>query len=167
MARKSFFLLFSLGFFMTLAAQDSLQIATLQAEIDAQIWKPFAESYQELDADKFNALHTDDVLRGGPWGLRIGAEYKESIQKNYANDRKRGAKQRIQFRFEHRVTRPEVSYEVGYYKVEVERDGKQSQFYGQFHVVIRKIDGKWKIVQDWDADKINGEEVSEKHFLGQ
>ena len=164
MVRISCLLLMLTGFSQTVTAQDTLKITALQAEIDAQVWKPFAEAYKDLDGEKFNALHTDDVLRGGPWGLRIGEEYKESILKNYAADRAKGVKRSIAFRFEYRVTRPEVSYEVGYYKVDQERDGKQAQFYGQFHVVIRKVDGVWKIVQDWDADKLNGVEITEEHF---
>ncbi len=39
-----------------------------------------------------------------------------------------------------------------------------SSIYGQFHIVLKKIDGNWKITQDWDTDKINGKKLSEEDF---
>ena len=40
------------------------------------------------------------------------------------------------------------------------RGEKARENYGRFHCVIKKIDGVWKIAQDWDDDEINGRKVS-------
>ena len=113
------------------------------------------------DAEKFNSVHTDDVIRATPWGLRIGVEYKNRNRENMAKDKAQGVKRTIALWFEHRVTSDNLSYEVGYYKVRHQKPGEDpKEFYGRFHCVIKKIKGVWKIAQDWDDDEINGHKVS-------
>lgn len=137
-----------------------------QREIDAQIWLPFIQTYNAFDGEAFNALHTKDVLRAGPWGIRLGEEYYEANLKNSANAKAAGMERSIAFRFEHRVARENVAYEVGYYRVRSRRNGEEQTFIGRFDVVLRKVDGIWKIAQDWDVDEINGCKLTEADFLG-
>ncbi len=143
---------------ITTIAQNEQEV--FQQEIDTQVWKPFCEAYAELDAEKFNSVHTDDVIRATPWGLRIGDEYKERNRKSMAKNKKEGEKRTIELWFEHRVTNPDLSYEVGYYKVISQNPGKEpKEYYGRFHCVIKKVNGIWKIAQDWDDGEINGHKV--------
>ena len=111
------------------------------------------------------AIHSDDMLRGGPNGLRDGAAYKERINTYYPKNKERGDVRSIAFTFEYRVHESDKAYEVGYYRVISKREGKENISYGQFHVVLNKINDEWKIVQDWDADKIAGVKVGEEHFM--
>ncbi len=139
--------------------------AAIQKEIDEQLWKPFIESWGNFDAEKFNDLHTDDVLRASAWSLRIGSEYKDRNKERFAQNLADKRKRSIQFWFEHRKTNPTLSYEVGYYKVIASKPGEdESYHYARFHVVIKKVDGKWKIAQDWDTNNINGVAVTEADF---
>jgi len=160
--KKLVFVGFLLFAFQSVAQNDELKI---HEEINLKIWKPFCESYASLDAKTFNALHTDDVIRATPWGIRVGKEYKNRNIERFQADKEKGTNRTIELWFEHRKTTPEVSYEVGYYKVTYKNDGKKKYSYGRFHVVIKKINGSWKIAQDWDTDKINGIEVTEKDWL--
>lgn len=137
-----------------------------QQEIDEQVWLPFIETYNAFDAEGFNALHTEDVLRAGPWGILLGDEYRENIRKNTARAKSAGDQRSIAFRFEHRVARENVAYEVGYYRVKAKRNGEAETFIGRFDVVLRKVDGIWKIAQDWDVDEINGRKLTEADFVG-
>lgn len=143
------------------AQQDSL----LQAEIDQQVWRPFISSYQNFDAAAFNQLHTDDVLRASPWGLHTGANYLDKNLEHFTKNKASGNTQRIAFTFEYRIHQSEMAYEVGYYRITSIRDDKKQVGFGQFHVVLKKINGVWKIAQDWDAGTINGTQITEADFL--
>ena len=58
-----------------------------------------------------------------------------------------------------------TSYDVGFYRVGVTAtSGQTDYFYGQFHIVLNKIDGHWKIVQDWDTSSIGGRPITAKDF---
>ena len=135
-------------------------------EIDEQVWKPFIEAYNKFDANKFNELHSDDVLRVNVWGIKVGNEYKESVSSKYAESKARGDKRSIQLWFEHRLVKTNnIAYEVGYYKINSIREGEERQSYGRFHVVLKKKDNHWKIIQDWDTNQINGHFITEEDFL--
>ncbi|MGB3151587.1 MAG: hypothetical protein WBB27_13090, partial [Maribacter sp.] len=54
------------------------------------------------------------------------------------------------------------------YRIETVYIGKESTYnYGQFHIVIQKIAGHWKIIQDWDTTIINGNKITEEDFQKQ
>ena len=36
--------------------------------------------------------------------------------------------------------------------------------FGQFHIVLKKIDGHWKITQDWDTSTIAGKPITAEVF---
>ena len=141
--------------------QDSLT----RQQIDDQIWRPFIQHYESLDAESFITLHTSDMLRGGPWGLRTGAEYFAGMRQGWPKQKAAGKMRDIDFTFEYQVSGNEVAYEVGYYRVIEKKGAEERVYFGQFHVVLRKVDGIWKIAQNWDADEINGQPVTEKDFL--
>ena len=88
---------------------------------------------------------------------------KSSILKWFGNDNR--SKRTIDFSFDQRFNKGDTAYEVGYYKVSMHKDGEVDRvFLGRFHVVLKKIDGEWKITQDWDSDKINGKEITAADF---
>ncbi len=137
----------------------------LQKEIDDQIWYPFINAYNNWNAEAFNSIHDKDMLRGSPWGLKTGEEYFKRNLERFEKGKSSGNERNISFTFECRVHEKDMAYEVGYYKLIDKREDKENVYYGQFHVVLEKINGKWKIVQDWDMDKLNGEKIGEEHFM--
>lgn len=156
------FLLFCTSITIQLNAQADA--ASWQAEIDQEIWLPFTIAYKNYDGEAFNTLHSDDVLRVSPWGIRKGADYKKSNLEGYRKNKAAGNKREIFFWLEHRQTTSDLSYEVGYYKVSISSKEGTRDHYARFHVLIRKIDGQWKITQDWDTNSINGHKVTAKDF---
>ena len=155
-------LLFSFLIFNPLYTQSD---SILQKEIDRQIWYPFIKAYNGWDAAAFNAIHDRDLLRGSPWGLKTGEEYFKRNIERFEKSKSAGHERMISFTFEYRVINKEMAYEVGYYKLISKKDGEENIYYGQFHVISKKINGQWKIVQDWDMDKLNGEKIGEVHFM--
>ncbi|MEL6537341.1 MAG: nuclear transport factor 2 family protein [Bacteroidota bacterium] len=154
------FTLFPLSFAFGQESADSLAIA--QA-VNEQIWYPFQKAWAARDAEGFNALHADDVVRAGSWGIRVGAEYKENNQRAFASPNPEP--RIIDFSFAMREFHPLVAYEVGYYRITMmPKDGPERVYYGYFHVVLRQQDGVWKIAQDWDADEVGGHKIGAEEF---
>ena len=152
-------LVFQLGF-----SQRYEHDASIELEVNEQVWKPFKQAFEDRDWERFNALHTDDVMRISTWsGIRIGEEYKNTIKESYQRVTQR--KTFIDFRMEHRIYDEKVGFEVGYYRIIYEEPGKDRQFsYARFQVVLKKVEGVWKIAQDWDIDMINGVKVTKADF---
>lgn len=154
-------------FFILISQSANAQKDSLTEKINREVWYPFLEYYGAFDAESFRTIHTKDVLRGGPWGIRVGEEYLGRNEISWEKRKADGWTRDISFTFEHRVIGDGNAYEVGYYKVvnKNEKTEEMKIFYGQFHVVLTEIDGKWLIAQDWDADVVNGHEVGEMDFL--
>ena len=71
----------------------------------------------------------------------------------------------IDFTFYQRQAKESVAYEIGVFKITMNGPNGPRAFYGQFHVVLNKIEGEWKIAQDWDGSEVFGEAVTEEHFM--
>ncbi len=132
-------------------------------EIDAQVWTPFIEAYATNNAKLFNSIHTNDVLRAGPWGFLQGEEYRERNRKHFS--RPSPSPVHISFAFEYRVYQGDKAYETGVYRIlDIDAAGDSSYHCGSFQVVLRKENDTWKIAQDWDSPKVNGLSVTEEDF---
>lgn len=145
-------------------SQNNSDNKAIEQEVNEQLWKPFKEAFESRDWKKFNDLHTDDVLRVSKWsGIRLGSEYKEANIRSF--QKKEAPKRIIDFWFEHRIYGDNIGYEVGYYRIKSELPDKSIKMsYARFHIVMKRIDGKWKIAQDWDINNINGVTVTSEDF---
>ena len=138
---------------------------TWQKEIDEQVWKVFIEAYESADIDAYNALYTEDVLRVTPAGIDTEGRFKEENKQHFKNRKADNAVSTLDFWFEHRQTNHDTSYEVGFFDISYTHDsGEEDHFLGQFHIVLKKIDGVWKITQDWDSDFVRNAKVSADDF---
>ena len=141
------------------------QTPDLQTEIDNQVWRPFIETWSNCDAAEFKLLHSDDVLRASGGNLYLGKEYKSNIGRSFKNCKDRNMDRLIAFTFVERTHRNNTGYEVGYYKITTKQaNGNTNYSYGRFHVVLKKINNVWKIVQDWDTNKLRGVAINEEDF---
>ena len=146
-------------------AQEDAEQMKWQKEIDQQVWKPFIESYEAYDHKTFNALHTDDILRVSAWAIRVGSEYKDRVTSGYQRNKDRGDSRQIDLWFELRKAKKDIAYEVGYYRVKTMVEGKKEDIsHARFHVVLKRINGRWKVAQDWDTNNINGHKVNAEDF---
>ena len=160
--RHLFIVLFLLTASSYSAQSDSLNTRTSE-EVNRTLWRSFKQAYDAKDADAFNALHSDDVMRISPWGIKIGEEYKASNKRSFAMQPER--LQSIDFAMEHRVYTLEEGYEVGFYRILYTVDDEVvHSSYARFHVRLRKEEGTWKIAQDWDIHHILGEEITAEQF---
>ncbi len=131
--------------------------------INKEVWQAFKTSYEARDSEAFIALHTDDALRVTDNGIMTADRYFASIE-NWQKPGN-GTNIMIDFAFESRQHTEYVGYETGYYRVLVTRgESQRDTYYGQFHVVLRKVDGTWKIAQDFDTGTVGGKKIDRSFF---
>lgn len=160
--KKNLFLCFAL---LALTTSVLSQETNFQKEINDQVWRPFIKTYNAYDTEGFMAIHTKDVIRINRDGrsIRIGQEYSDGMLQSNNRSLKNGAQRSIEFRFLERLARPELAFEVGYYKVTMKRgDEAERVFYGKFQVVLKKTDGSWQLAVD--SDTSNNGQFTEKNF---
>lgn len=143
-------------------------VEELHTEINEQVWKPFQQAFESLDGAALNATYAEEVLRVTPAGIDTKNAFKPKNLKRFERNKKEGVSIALDFWFDSRKTNENTSYEVGFYQIAAtSKDGETTNNYGQFHIVLKRIEGEWKITQDWDTTTINGEEITKENFAKQ
>ncbi len=141
------------------------EIAEVQDEIDKTVWKTFQQAFERMDGEALNSVYADEVLRATPEGLDTQGNFKQANLTRFLENKRRGDRIALDFWLDSRRTSSTVSYDVGFYRVRVTASsGETSEFYGQFHIVLKKLNGQWKIVQDWDTTRIGGSPITAEVF---
>ncbi len=158
----------SILFFLALNLSAHAQsVEELQNEIDKQVWKPFKQAFESLDSKALNAIYAKKVLRVTPEGIDTKGAFKVKNVKRFEQNKADGVSITLDFWFDRRNTNATTSYEVGFYRLGFSSvEGKTNFVYGQFHIVLQKMDGVWKITQDWDTTTINGKAITAEDFEG-
>ncbi|MDY8138853.1 nuclear transport factor 2 family protein [Aquimarina sp. 2201CG5-10] len=157
-----YFLLFLITSYSTIIGQvDTVEI---QKDIDKTVWSPFQKAYEALDGEALNAIYADQVLRVTPEGIDTQNEFKRKNLERLKGSKESKTRIKLDFWFDSRHTNKDTSYEVGFYKIEITTNDKVQYIYGQFHIVLKKITGVWKITQDWDTTAINGKSITAEDF---
>jgi len=150
--------------FFTLISSLAQDVETIQNEIDQNLWKPFKTAFQTVDGPALNSLYADKVLRVTPNGIDTENKFKDSNLKRFEKNIETNTSVQLDFWFDSRHTNSTTSYEVGFYRMNLSNADGENIIYGQFHIVLEKIDGTWKITQDWDTTEINGTSISAVDF---
>ena len=160
---KKYVFLSVLVFTLSMRAQNTIE--DIQKEIDNTVWKPFQKAFQPLDGDALNALSATDVLRVTPNGIDTQNSFKATNAERFSANRKNGESIGLDWWWDDRKTTEDTSYEVGFYRIAfTTAQGKTQYSYGQFHIVLKKIAGHWKITQDWDTAVIAGKKIDSALF---
>ncbi|TDF38508.1 DUF4440 domain-containing protein [Alteromonadaceae bacterium M269] len=161
MIRSTLFLLA-----LILTSQVQAQTPTeLQRDIDKTVWKHFKQAFESSDGKALNDTYADDVLRVTPAGIDTAGVFKTDNLKSFEQSRGANSKISLDFWFDSRHTNATTSYEVGFFRITfTDGDGNANHNYGQFHIVLKKINGQWKITQDWDTTMLNGKEITAEDF---
>jgi ketosteroid isomerase-like protein len=154
--------------FLTLNTTPSLAEINLEAthkEIDKTVWKAFQDAFQALDGKALNNVYADNVLRITSDDIDTQSAFKEANVTRFAENIKNSDRIALDFWLDSRQTNETTSYDVGFYRVAMTTSaGATNTFYGQFHIVLKNIDGSWKIVQDWDTSSIGGKPITAEDF---
>lgn len=138
------------------------QSGNLQREIDEQVWKPFIESFNQNNTEKFMSVHSKDVMRVTQDDKKMlnWNEYASSMRSGDEADKKNNRKRSLELRFTNRIASGDKAFDIGYYKTTYHLAGGDRSYYGRFHVALRKENGQWKILLDTDT----GKDVTAEHF---
>lgn len=133
-----------------------------QNEINEQVWKPFIKYFNENNTAGFMSVHSKDVVRSPRDSKTVWdwSEYNEKQGKGDKRDIESNTKRTLELHFTERLINKNLAVEVGVYKTSY---GKDQNYYGRFHVVLRKEDGIWKIIVDTDSTEDGS--IGEKDFL--
>jgi ketosteroid isomerase-like protein len=161
-------LLAALFTFLTLHTTTGLADINLEAthkEIDKTVWKAFQDAFQALDGKALNDVYADNVLRITTDGIDTQSQFKEANVTRFAENIKNGDRIALDFWLDSRQTNETTSYDVGLYRMAITTSTDENNtFYGQFHIVLKCIDGRWKIAQDWDTSSIGGKPITAADF---
>ena len=158
--QKSHLILFLFSITVSFAQDE----ASTQIEIDSGLWKPFKAAFENLDAKALNSLYAERVLRVTPNGIDTESNFRALNLKRFAKNKTDKTSVQLDFWFDSRHTNADISYEVGFYKMQLTNEKGRNTVYGQFHIVLQRLKGAWKITQDWDTTTINGNTITASDF---
>ncbi len=128
----------------------------LLAELDRDIWRPFVAAYAARDAEAYLALHTAALVRVPADMKRVQTteQWRSSMRAMFRQMNERGDTAAIAFRFNERLAGAEAASERGVYELTIKTaDGSVQRFYGRFHTIARKEQGRWKLAVDYDSSE--------------
>jgi len=79
---RKFLLVILLLLFSNLFAQDQ---ADIQHDINQNLWKPFKQAFETLDAPALNSLYAQQVLRVTPAEIDTANNFKEANLERFEN----------------------------------------------------------------------------------
>lgn len=159
-------LLAALLLFIAIPGVADSEVTRIQEEIDQTVWKTFQAAFEALDGEALNSVYADEVLRVTPDGLDVAELFKQTNRTRFKENREKGERIALDFWFDTRHTNASFSYDTGFYRITMtSSSGEKTYAYGQFHIVLKNIDGHWKIVQDWDTASIGGQPITNDDFI--
>ena len=151
--------------FLATAGYAEVDSTALHEEIDRTVWRVFQNAFESMDGEALNSVYADEVLRVTPDGIDTQSQFKQSNKTRFAANIANGDRITLDFWLDSRQTNLTTSYDVGFYRMGITaQSGTTDYFYGQFHIVLNKINGRWKIVQDWDTASIGGRPITATDF---
>ncbi len=150
-------------FLFVFTTQGNSQTLNDLKEIN-EVWGKFHQAFETLDYSLMAEIHSKKLIRISG-GKRI-TDYKNYID-NYKVRFQKAKENKntndIALRFFERINNDSIASERGIYKL-IANKGKQNEriYYGQFHVILAKENGKWKILMDYDSDEANT--IGERDF---
>lgn len=140
------------------------QNASLQQQINEQVWKPFVKAFNNDDKEGFRKVHSLDLIRVIQDDNQV-LGYDEYLKPVDDSTKAKWGKwqHHIELRFLQRIASNGKAFDVGYYKTTSTNitTGETRVSFGKFHVLLRTENGIWKILMDQDAK----EDADETKFL--
>lgn len=141
-----------------ISATSIAQNKAILEQINQDVWVRFCHAFDSLDYTISEEIHTKDIMRISADQNMISdyKSYMENIQQSFNNSKERNESRNIELRFFERLADDSIASERGVYKFTLNKGtSKERDFYGQFHVLLVKREGIWKILMDYDSNENN------------
>lgn len=139
--------------FLSISTLSFCQNDSILKSINEDVWIPFTKAFETKNIDLFKSIHHKDLIRVAANNEDIKSldEYMQGYQGNWAMTNR---KQTIHFRFFERINNENKASERGIYKFTID-PGTESEvsYYGKFHCILIKNEGKWKLLLDYDSNE--------------
>lgn len=139
----------------------------IRSEINEQVWNIQLRAMNNLDSNGFMSTMSKDVIQVSydRNTIRDYNQFAKQVNDTYRRIKERNLTRNMEFRFLKRIVAGPHAFENGFYKYELTNENSEKTvFYGAFQVVLRKENGTWKVLVDYDADTYNGEPVTAELF---
>lgn len=150
-------------FLFALTSQGNSQTLNDIKEIN-EVWNKFYEAFDDLDYTLMAEIHSKRLIRiSGGKRITDYENYIDSYKIRFQKSKKNKNTNNISLRFFERIRNDSIASERGIYKL-IANKGKQNErtYYGQFHVILTKENGIWKILMDYDSNEANT--IDEKDY---
>ena len=136
-------------------AQDNPK--SMHEKINEDMYGNFSKAFQTLDYDLFASIHSKEMIRvsGGDGGkIDKAGTYLKRYHKRWSDPSRKPAP--IDFRLFERIYSETLVSDRGIYRVTYTDTNNLTKYsYGQFHVLLKKENGTWKILIDYDSNENN------------
>ncbi|MEU5691890.1 nuclear transport factor 2 family protein [Actinosynnema sp. NPDC020468] len=124
-------------------------------ELNRDVWHAFRRAYGALDTEAFLDVHSPDLIRAGGPAKQVQSynEYAMQTAQWFTDSAERGDGLAIEFRFTERIAAGEAASERGVFRITASRGDARKVFHGRFHTFSRRVEGRWRIVVDYDSDE--------------
>jgi len=153
MLNKSMFFIL----FITIFSNYGITQTTNNLKEINEVWYKFHQAFDSLDYKLMAEIHSEDLIRISG-GRRISdyETYINNYKKRFADQKKKGETNEISLRFFERINNDSIASERGIYKlIRNKNRHDEKAYYGQFHVIMMKENGTWKIFMDYDSNESN------------
>ena len=128
------------------------------------VWDKFYKAFETLDYTLMADIHSKDLVRvsGGKRILDYDT-YIKNYKIGFEQSKETNQTSNISLRFFERLNNDTTASERGIYRLIRNKGTKDEKaYYGQFHVLFKKINGEWKITLDYDSSE--GGTIGEDDF---
>lgn len=122
-----------------------------------EVWYQFYQAFATLDSQPMAEIHSKNLVRvSGGQRILDYETYINNYKEGFSQTRQDKGTNEISLRFFERINNDSVASERGVYQL-IRNKGQQSEqtYYGQFHVIMIKEEGDWKILVDYDSSEGN------------
>jgi len=127
-----------------------------QESFDAinKVWAKFYTAYETLDPEPLKEIHSKQLVRVSG-GKRVSnyKTYMKSVARRFEKAKEQGTSYKISLRFFERALSDHQASERGVYRLTVFQKDRETDYFGQFHVIHVKKGNKWKILVDYDSNE--------------
>ncbi|WAC01147.1 hypothetical protein N7U66_13405 [Lacinutrix neustonica] len=120
-------------------------------------WQKFYQAFETLDYTLMAQIHSKALIRiSNGQNILDYNTYISNYKKRFKDAKKNNSTNNISLRFFERINNDSIASERGIYKLIVHEDkSNEKAYYGQFHVILKKEVGQWKITLDYDSSEFN------------
>ncbi|MEH6535625.1 MAG: hypothetical protein V7719_04485 [Psychroserpens sp.] len=122
-----------------------------------QVWAKFYQAFETLDHQPMAEIHAKELIRiAGGRSILNYKTYITSYKDRFKASKVNNDTNNISLRFFERINSDDIASERGIFKLIRNKDKPNEQtYYGQFHVIIKKLNGTWKITMDYDSTEFD------------